>query len=218
MLGQRLRAKGNVVLSVLVGNIKGGCGKTTIATHLAAAASATGLRTTIGDCDRQRSSLNWLKRRGVTEHQIEGVDWSKSVGEIPAKTQCLIIDAPAAMRHKAVAELIDIADFVVVPVLPSAFDEDASAQFLSKLSEVKSVRKQKRTVVVVGNRIRAGTKSALGLDTFFAGLGFPVITRLRDSQVYPGLAAMGATVMDGGDRRARDHLPDWAPLLKLIGI
>ena len=206
------------MLSVLVGNIKGGCGKTTIATHLATAAAAKGLRTVIGDCDRQRSSLNWLKRRGVTDNQIEGVDWSRSIGEVPSKTQCLIIDAPAAMRHKAVAELIDIADFVIVPVLPSAFDEDASAQFLSKLAEVKSVRKQKRTVAVVGNRIRAGTKSASGLDVFFTGLGFPVVTRLRDSQVYPGLAAMGATVIDGGDRRARDHEQDWVPLLHLIGL
>ena len=206
------------MLSVLVGNIKGGCGKTTIATHLAVAAASRGLRTVIGDCDRQRSSLNWLKRRGVTSHQIMGVDWSKIVGDVPDKTQCLIIDAPAAMRHKAVAELIDIADFVVVPVLPSAFDEDATAQFLAKLSDVKAIRKQKRTVAVVGNRVRAGTKSATGLDVFFAGLGFPVVTRLRDSQVYPGLAAMGASVVDGGDRRARDHLQDWAPLLRMIGF
>jgi len=206
------------VISVLVGNIKGGCGKTTIATHLAAAASSRGLRTVIADCDRQRSSLNWLKRRGVTPNQITGLDWSKAVGEMPEKAQCLIIDAPAAMRHKAVEELIDFADFIVVPVLPSAFDEDASAQFLNKLAEVKSVRKQKRTVAVVGNRIRSGTKSAIGLDRFFASLGFPVVTRLRDSQVYPALAAMGATVIEGGDRRARDHLQDWAPLTRLIGL
>ena len=206
------------MLSVLVGNIKGGCGKTTIATHLAAAAAQSGLRTAIGDCDRQRSSLNWLKRRGVTDNPIAGLDWARSVGEVPGRTQCLIIDAPAAMRHKAVEELIDIADYVIVPVLPSAFDEDASAQFLAKLAEVKSVRKQKRTVAVVGNRIRAGTKSATGLDTFFTSLGFPVVTRLRDSQVYPGLAAMGATIFDGGDRRARDHLQDWAPLTRLIGL
>ena len=54
------------MLSVLVGNIKGGCGKTTIATHLATSFAALGLATTIADCDRQRSSLNWLKRRAET--------------------------------------------------------------------------------------------------------------------------------------------------------
>jgi len=51
------------MLSVLVGNIKGGCGKTTIATHLASAFAQRGLKTAIGDCDRQRSALNWLRRR-----------------------------------------------------------------------------------------------------------------------------------------------------------
>lgn len=213
------------MLSVLVGNIKGGCGKTTIATHLAAAAASLGHRTVIGDCDRQKSSLNWLRRRGTVTNTrgtvtntIEGLDWSRQVGEVPSNTQCLIIDAPAAMRHKAVEELIDIADVVVVPVLPSAFDQDATAHFLSKLAEVKSVRKHKRTVIVVANRLRAGTKAAQGLETFMQGLGFPVVARLRDSQIYPTLAAMGATVVDGGDRRAKDFLTDWEPILKHIGL
>ena len=206
------------MLSVLVGNIKGGCGKTTIATHLAAAAASLGHRTVIGDCDRQKSSLNWLRRRGAVTNTIQGLDWSRSVGDVPDDAECLIIDAPAAMRHKAVEELIDIADVVVVPVLPSAFDQDATAHFLSKLSEVKSVRKHKRAVVVVGNRLRAGTKAAQGLETFMNGLGFPVIARLRDSQLYPALAAMGSTVVDGGDRRAKDYLNDWEPIFKHVGL
>lgn len=206
------------MLSVLVGNIKGGCGKTTIATHLAAAAASLGHRTVIGDCDRQKSSLNWLRRRGAVTNTIQGLDWSRTVGDVPGDAQCLIIDAPAAMRHKAVEELIDIADVVVVPVLPSAFDQDATAHFLSKLSEVKSVRKHKRSVVVVGNRLRAGTKAAQGLEAFMAGLGFPVIARLRDSQLYPALAAMGSTVVDGGDRRAKDYLNDWEPIFKHVGL
>lgn len=137
---------------------------------------------------------------------------------MPNGAQCLIIDAPAAMRHKAVEELIDIADVVVVPVLPSAFDQDATAHFLSKLADVKSVRKQKRSVVVVANRLRAGTKAAQGLESFMEGLGFPVIARLRDSQIYPALAAMGATVVDGGERRAKDYLNDWEPIFHHVGF
>ena len=204
--------------SILVGNIKGGCGKTTIATHLAVAAAVLGLKTVIGDCDRQYSSLNWLKRRGVTANPIQGLDWGREAGDVPKGTDCLIIDAPAAMRYKAVEELIDIADYIIVPVLPGAFDQDASAQFLGKLADVKSVRKHKRVVGVVGNRVRGGTKAASSLDEFFDGLGFPVVTRLRDSQVYPTMAAMGGTLLDGGDRRSRDHLPDWQPLLQLVGL
>jgi chromosome partitioning protein len=206
------------MLSVLVGNIKGGCGKTTVATHLAAAFAAHGLATAIGDCDRQRSSLNWLHRRPTRLPAITGLDWAKEVGEAPKKTERLVIDAPAAMHHRDVEALIDLADVVVVPVLPGAFDEDATARFLDRLAKVKAVRKNKRTVAVVGNRLRPGTKASDHLAGFFLGLGFPVVTRLRDSQVYPAAAAAGTTVLESPDRRCRDYVAEWQPLLELLGL
>ncbi len=204
------------MLSVLVGNIKGGCGKTTIATHLASAFAQRGLKTAIGDCDRQRSALNWLRRRSDAAPAIAGLDWSKEVGDPPKGIERLIIDAPAAMHHKDVEDLIRIADVVVVPVLPGAFDEDATAHFLKKLAEVKAVRKNKRVVAIIGNRLRLGTKASEQLDGFFAGLGFPVVARLRDSQIYPNLAAAGSSVLEATDRRARDYAAEWAPLLALL--
>jgi len=202
--------------AILVGNIKGGCGKTTIATHLAAYFASQGLVTAIADCDRQKSSLNWLKRRDPALPPITGLDWSKDLGKPPKNLDVLIIDAPAAMHHKDVEELIDIAGSVVVPVLPGAFDQDATAHFLKKLSEVKAVRKNKRQVAIIGNRLRSGTKAVEALDIFFAGLGFPVIARLRDSQAYTHCAEIGTTVLESRERRIRDHARDWQPLLTAL--
>jgi chromosome partitioning protein len=204
------------MLTVLVGNIKGGCGKTTLATHIAAAFAARGLATAIGDCDRQRSSLNWLRRRSETLPAIGGLDWVKDVGSPPKGLERLVIDAPAAMHHKDVEELIGISDVVVVPVLPGAFDEDATAHFLERLAKVKAVRKNKRVVAVVGNRLRPGTRASDHLDGFFGGLGFPVVARLRDSQIYPAAAAAGSTVLELGDKRARAYAAEWTPLLTTI--
>ncbi|MGE5505759.1 MAG: division plane positioning ATPase MipZ [Actinomycetota bacterium] len=206
------------MLSVLVGNIKGGCGKTTVATHIAAAFAGKGLITAIGDCDRQRSSLNWLRRRPAGLPLITGLDWSKEVGDPPKKADRLVIDAPAAMHHRDVEALIDLADVVVVPVLPGAFDEDATARFLDRLAKVKAVRKNKRVVAVIGNRLRPGTKASEHLAGFFAGLGFPVVARLRDSQVYPTAAAAGTTVLESQERRCRDYAAEWTPLLDLLGL
>lgn len=203
--------------TVLVGNIKGGCGKTTLATHIASAFAAKGLATAIGDCDRQRSSLNWLRRRPESLPPITGLDWSKDVGTAPKGLEWLVIDAPAAMHHKDVEDLIGISDIVVVPVLPGAFDEDATAHFLERLAKVKAVRKNKRQVAVVGNRLRPGTRASDHLDGFFGGLGFPVVARLRDSQIYPSVAAQGSTVLEGNDRRARSYAAEWGPLLDLLG-
>ncbi|CAA7616172.1 ATPase involved in chromosome partitioning [Candidatus Terasakiella magnetica] len=202
--------------TVLVGNIKGGCGKTTLATHIAAAFAATGRKTAIGDCDRQRSSLNWLRRRPESLPPIIGLDWSKDVASPPKGIERLVIDAPAAMHHKDVEDLIEISDVIVVPVLPGTFDEDATAHFLDRLAKVKVVRKNKRVVAVVGNRLRPGTRASDHLDGFFGGLGFPVVARLRDSQIYTNVASQGGTVFESRDRRATAYAAEWGPLIDLI--
>ena len=206
------------LFSVLVGNIKGGCGKTTIATHLASAFAGAGFRTVLADCDRQRSALRWLKRRPAGVPTIAGVDWSKEAGEVPEGTERLVIDAPAAMRHRDAKALVGLADLVIVPVLPSLLDEDATAYFLRKLGEIKAVRKHKRQVVLVGNRLRAGTRAADELERYFAGREPALAALLRDSQIYPALAKAGTTVLESGGARARPYAAEWRPLLEAVGL
>lgn len=52
------------MFTVLVANIKGGCGKTTAATHLAAAFAVAGRGAPFADADRQRSGLGWVVLTG----------------------------------------------------------------------------------------------------------------------------------------------------------
>ncbi|MDW8370542.1 MAG: ParA family protein, partial [Geminicoccaceae bacterium] len=111
------------MIRILVTNLKGGCGKTTLATNLAGAFARGGLATTLADVDRQRSSLAWLALRAPGVPTVHGVDWRKEPGLVPPGTARLVIDAPAAIRVKEVEELLVSADLVVVPVLPSLFDE-----------------------------------------------------------------------------------------------
>lgn len=206
------------LLSILVGNIKGGCGKTTIATHLASAFAAAGYATVLADCDRQRSSLHWLERRPDKAATIAGLDWSKEAGEPPEGTERLVIDAPAAMRHRDAKELVALADIILVPVLPSLLDEDATAYFLRKLGEIKAVRKHKRTIALIANRIRIGTNAAEELETYFAKREPSLLARLRDSQIYPAVARAGTTVFEGGGARAQSYAVEWQPLLELVGL
>ena len=49
--------------TVLVASSKGGAGKTTIATHLAAQSALDGLRTALVDADPQASSTRWAQKR-----------------------------------------------------------------------------------------------------------------------------------------------------------
>ncbi|HSK40455.1 MAG TPA: ParA family protein [Arenibaculum sp.] len=204
------------MLTILVANIKGGCGKTTIATHLAAAFSVSGHGTLLADADRQRSSLGWIGRRPASAAPLRGLDWSKDLGEPPRGAGRLVIDAPAALKPKQVEELVRLADIIVLPVLPGAFDEHATRRFLRKLDELKPIARNRKAVAVVGNRVRVRTRAAERLDTFLDGVGHRVVARIRDTQLYTDAAADGVSLFDLKGRRAADHRADWAPLLAYI--
>lgn len=59
---------------ITVINVKGGCGKTTIATNLASAYASRGCNTTLIDYDPQGSSMFWLNLRTHDASKINGIE------------------------------------------------------------------------------------------------------------------------------------------------
>jgi chromosome partitioning protein len=53
------------VRTIAIVSRKGGAGKTSLATHLAVAAEAAGLRTALFDLDPQASAAVWADHRGI---------------------------------------------------------------------------------------------------------------------------------------------------------
>jgi chromosome partitioning protein len=204
------------MLRVLVTNIKGGCGKTTIATNLAAAFAVGGFATGLVEVDRQRSSLAWLKLRDGHGRPITGLDWRKEMVGAPPELRRLVIDAPANLRMRHVDELIGEADLVVVPVLASVFDEGSTERFLAKLEELKPIRKGRKSVALVANRLRSRSKATQRLETFLARLGQPIAARLSDRAVYGELAVQGLSIFDLDGALVRPVREEWRPLLNTI--
>jgi len=204
------------LLRILVANAKGGCGKTTIATHLAAALSAAGHFTALADADRQGSALFWLARRPRRAAPVAGLDWRKDLASPPPRTARLVVDAAPALRGRRVQRLVKAADLVVLPVLPSAFDETATRRFLDRLDRIGAIAKGRKPLAVVGNRVRAGTRAGERLEKFFAAIDRPLVARLRDSQLYPDVTIGGLSLFDAPGKRARDLRRDWEPLIEFI--
>ena len=72
-VGCGLRVSGAVAMkTILVASSKGGVGKTTVATHLAAQSALAGQRTVLVDVDPQASSTRWAERRAGLESAVLG--------------------------------------------------------------------------------------------------------------------------------------------------
>ena len=79
------------MLRVLVASSKGGCGKSTIATNLAAHFALQGKATVLADADRQASSSRWCEKRAVLDTAVLPVDatrkgWQQKIPEAVSYT------------------------------------------------------------------------------------------------------------------------------------
>ena len=198
--------------TVLIANPKGGSGKTTLATNLAGYFATRGRHVVLSDMDRQRSASDWLARRPESLPLIHGLDGRGRHAD-SLSADWTIIDSPAGLHGDKLSEAVKRADLVVVPIQPSAFDMTVTQDFLAILREEKAVRKERTFVAMVGMRVDSRTLSAAKLQEFLTQADFPVMTNLRDGQIYMQAAEQGRSLFDMRPSLVNRDLQQWAPLL-----
>jgi chromosome partitioning protein len=208
---------------IIVLNAKGGSGKTTIATNLAACYAAKGRFPALLDYDPQGSALNWLQTRSSDMPKIHGVEAHKKNMAVtrswqmrmPKEVDRVIIDTPASVAGADLADYVRQANTIIVPVLPSPIDIHTATNFikeimvLGKLGEGKGARR----LGVVANRVKENTRVYNTLQSFLASLNLPFVTALRDSQYYVHAYVEGIGIHELRDVRIQSLMQQWQPLL-----
>jgi chromosome partitioning protein len=197
----------------MVLNAKGGCGKSTLATNIASYFANEGARVALADYDPQRSSLDWLDRRPENRPEIVGVaGFDGGLRHVPRTADFVIIDSPARSHGKELVDLVKHAETIVVPVLPSTIDMQATTKFLEELKNIGKIERKQAKIGTVANRVRENTLIYDELDEYLLKARTPYIAALREAQNYVRAYTRGLGIFELPEYLAWPDWDEWEPL------
>lgn len=206
---------------IVILNSKGGCGKTTLATNLAAYYAHQGFKTALLDYDPQGSATFWLSKRPANRGKIQAIPaykYSHSVTRswflrVEPNTERIIVDSPAGLEMSGFQQLLDKADAILIPVLPSDIDIHAASHCIADLLLVAKQHKRRQRIAVIANRVRKNLLVYQKLERFLTSLGIPFVATLRDTTLYVQAADQGLGMHELHSYRNRDDLDSWQQLI-----
>jgi chromosome partitioning protein len=205
---------------LLIGGLKGGSGKSTVATNLAVWLAQEGRSSILIDADRQRTSSKWFARRNETretEPNLPRVVVAEQTQDVynyaidmEEQYGVVVIDAGGRdnpqLRKAALA-----ADFMYVPVLPSQFDIESLEELAMVLDDVRQLNPKLQARLFL-SRAAAGRANDEIADAKAVLSDFPGFAlsdgMIGDRKVFrqAALAGKGAVEMNNPQARAEIQL------------
>lgn len=197
---------------------KGGVGKSTIAVHIAVAASLAGYRAALVDLDPQATARKWGDKRQAPEPEVIG-DHAERLPQLvdAARTNgadLLVIDtAPNADRASLAAARA--ADLILIPCRPASFDLDA----IEATRDLAAIAKKPAWVVLSS----APTRSAIveearsGLEKQGARVA-PQIIHQRVAYQYSVIDGRTATEYEPEGKAAEEVAALFAWACEQVGL
>ena len=187
-----------MIISVV--NQKGGTGKTTVATNLAVCFAAEGRDVLLIDADPQRSALDWRADRPDAHSPVQTIglpvkNLHREMDLFRPKYDVILIDGGGRVTATARAAVL-VADFVIVPTLPSKPDIMSTHDFFKGVIEAVATIKAVQGAVLI-NQLQMGTVVSRRAEESVKGLGYPVFkTILHQYVAYREAIAAGLSVIE----------------------
>lgn len=155
---------------VVVGGIKGGSGKTTLATNLAVMRSSQGYKVLLVDADEQKSASDWSEQReglGIktdwTTIQLAGKAVNLQLQKMGADYDDVIVDV-GGRDTTSQRSALTIADVFLVPFKPRSLDIWTIGAVKAMISEIKIVNPQLQCITVINQADSRGSDNTEALE------------------------------------------------------
>jgi chromosome partitioning protein len=184
---------------IAVVNQKGGTGKTTVATNLAALFASQGTEVLLVDADPQVSALDWQHDRpahlpAVTVIGLPAPNLHREIPRLQTKYAVILIDGGGRITATARAT-VAVADFLLVPTLASTPDARSTQRFFQEVVEEVAAMKGHISGAILLSMLKTGTTFNTSGQAAMKDLGYPVLdTALYHRITYQEAIAQGMSV------------------------
>jgi len=201
----------------VVGGIKGGGGKTTIATNLCVMRSDEGKRVLLVDADDQRTASDWASQRhalGITTDwvtiQLYGKSVHSEIRKMMSNFDDIIIDVGGRDTTSQRAAL-SIAHKCLVPFKPKSFDMWTLGSVKTLISEAKAFNPDLKAYAVINQADYRGTDNEDALEMLKESSDFfciPIPIGHRKSFANAAAEGLGVVELKRPDAKAVEEMKD----------
>ncbi len=196
---------------IILGSQKGGCGKSTIATNLAAVAAHNGRDVVLLDTDSQCTSATWAADREETS--ASPVACVQRVGNITAtakeldtKYDLVIIDAGGRDSQELRTGLL-AADLLISPFKPSQADLDTVFQLSDVVRQAQDFNASLKAMAVLTMSPTHPANTEIQVSKDYLSEHMTVLDcLLYDRKAYRDALSMGLGVIEHTDKKAQNEI------------
>ncbi len=198
----------------VVGGIKGGTGKTTLATNLAVISQLLGLKTLLVDADDQRSASDWADQReshfkegsNFPTVSLSGKNIHQQISKFKKDYDRIIVDT-GGRDTMSQRSALTCADLYLIPFKPRSFDVWTIGQVKEIINEIIFINPRLKVIACVNQCDSRGADNEDAFKILDEVAEFKcVYTMIGNRKVFSNAAAQGLGVSEMNDAKAKEEI------------
>ena len=197
----------------LLGTLKGGVGKTTLAFNLTVTLSNSGRDVLLIDAEGSALELTELRANargnaGYTGVRLEGANIRTQIRHLAPKYSDIVIDIGGEDATGSLRAALTVADTVLVPVKPRTLDFWRTRKTADLITEAREVNETLRAIAVLNLADPTGQDNQETLDALAEISVYEIApVTLVDRKAFPNALAAGLSVLEyQKDAKAVDEM------------